>query len=151
MRPTLGISKGSRRLARKGGSRLACGPPARVWTLRVVPCQTCGIGRGLRQATCALPIGGAGVRGGMIRHSALHRQQEQALNLEHILQSVVEVHSSIPEDGFTAGILGTERAGSGVVIRENGLVLTIGYLITEAEGVWLTSADGRVIPAHALA
>lgn len=73
------------------------------------------------------------------------------MNLEHILQSVVEVHSSIPEDGFTAGILGTERAGSGVVIRENGLVLTIGYLITEAEGVWLTSVDGRVIPAHALA
>jgi S1-C subfamily serine protease len=71
--------------------------------------------------------------------------------LEHILRSVVEVHSSIPEDGFTAGILGTERAGSGVVIRENGLVLTIGYLITEAEGVWLTSVDGRVIPAHALA
>ena len=73
------------------------------------------------------------------------------MNLEQILQSVVEVHSSIPEDGFTAGILGTERAGSGVVIRENGLVLTIGYLITEAEGVWLTSVDGRVIPAHALA
>jgi S1-C subfamily serine protease len=73
------------------------------------------------------------------------------LDLEQILQSVVEVHSSIPEDGFTAGILGTERAGSGVVIRENGLVVTIGYLITEAEGIWLTSVDGRVIPAHALA
>jgi S1-C subfamily serine protease len=38
-----------------------------------------------------------------------------------------------------------------VVIRENGLVLTIGYLITEAESVWLTSADGRLTPAHALA
>jgi len=44
-----------------------------------------------------------------------------------------------------------KRAGSGVVIRESGLILTIGYLITEAEEVWVTSADGRVIPAHALA
>jgi S1-C subfamily serine protease len=73
------------------------------------------------------------------------------LDLEHALRSVVEVHSTIPEDGFTATTLGTERAGSGVVIRENGLVLTIGYLITEAENVWLVSTGGRVTPAHALA
>jgi S1-C subfamily serine protease len=72
------------------------------------------------------------------------------LDIEHALQSIVAVHSTIPEDGFTAGILGTERAGSGVVIRESGLVLTIGYLITEAENVWLARPDGRVTPAHAL-
>ena len=73
------------------------------------------------------------------------------MDLDHALLSIVEVHSTIPEDGFTAKTLGTERAGSGVVIRENGLVLTIGYLITEAENVWLVSEDGRVTPAHALA
>ena len=82
---------------------------------------------------------------------SIARRKELALDLEHTLQSVVAVHSSIPEDGFTAGILGTERAGSGVVIRDDGLVLTIGYLITEAEGVWLTSGDGRVTQGHALA
>ena len=38
-----------------------------------------------------------------------------------------------------------------MVIREDGLVLTIGYLITEAEEVWLTSNDGRLVSAHALA
>ncbi|MBB3457813.1 S1-C subfamily serine protease [Rhizobium sp. BK313] len=38
-----------------------------------------------------------------------------------------------------------------MVIRDNGLVLTIGYLITEADEVWLTTNDGRVVPAHALA
>jgi S1-C subfamily serine protease len=43
------------------------------------------------------------------------------------------------------------RAGGGVVINESGLVLTIGYLITEAESIWLTGADGRVTAAHALA
>jgi S1-C subfamily serine protease len=73
------------------------------------------------------------------------------LDLDHVLKSVVTVHSTIPADGFTASILGTERAGSGVVIRDTGLVLTIGYLITEAENTWLARPDGSLTPAHALA
>jgi S1-C subfamily serine protease len=74
-----------------------------------------------------------------------------AFDLEHALLSVVGLRSSVPDDAFTAATLGTERAGSGAVIREDGLVLTIGYLITEAETVWLSSADGRAIPGHVLA
>lgn len=73
------------------------------------------------------------------------------MNIHPILRSIVAVRASIPDDAFTAATLGTHREGSGVVIREDGLVLTIGYLITEAEEVWLTSNDGRVVPAHALA
>ena len=73
------------------------------------------------------------------------------MKIEPVLRSVVAIRSSIPEDAFTAGTLGNLREGSGVVIRENGLVLTIGYLITEAEEVWLTRHDGRVVPGHALA
>ena len=46
--------------------------------------------------------------------------------------------------------LGTERAGSGVLIRKDGLVLTIGYLITEAETIWLTSLGGGAVPGHVL-
>ena len=68
-----------------------------------------------------------------------------------LLHSIVAVRALIPEDAFTAAPLGTLREGSGVVIRENGLILTIGYLITEAHEVWLTTHDGRVMPAHALA
>jgi S1-C subfamily serine protease len=75
----------------------------------------------------------------------------KAMNIDPILRSIVAVRSSIPEDAFTATTLGTRREGSGVVIRESGLVLTIGYLITEAEEVWLTSNEGQVVPAHALA
>jgi S1-C subfamily serine protease len=71
------------------------------------------------------------------------------MNIDPILRSIVTVRSSIPDDAFTAATLGTLREGSGVVIRDNGLVLTIGYLITEAEEIWLTSHDGRVVPAHA--
>jgi S1-C subfamily serine protease len=73
------------------------------------------------------------------------------MKIEPILRSIVTLRSSIPEDAFTAGTLGSQREGSGVVIREGGLVLTIGYLITEAEEVWLTTSSGRVVPGHALA
>jgi S1-C subfamily serine protease len=73
------------------------------------------------------------------------------MNVDKSLQSVVAVRTAIPDDAFTADVLGIRREGSGVVIRESGLVLTIGYLITEAEEVWLTCHDGRVVPAHALA
>ncbi|MBN9076975.1 MAG: signal protein PDZ [Rhizobiales bacterium 65-79] len=73
------------------------------------------------------------------------------MNFDRIRPSVVAVRATIPADAFTADTLGTRREGSGVVIRQNGLVLTIGYLITEAEEVWLTRHDGVVIPGHALA
>jgi S1-C subfamily serine protease len=72
-------------------------------------------------------------------------------NLERAIDSVVSLQAEAPEDGFTASALGAKRAGSGVIIDDNGLVLTIGYLIIEAESVWLTSAKGRLVPAHALA
>ena len=73
------------------------------------------------------------------------------VKLDRALKSIVTVQSSIPEDAFTAQTLGEQRSGSGVVIRESGLVLTIGYLIMEAESVWLADAEGRVTPGHALA
>jgi len=76
---------------------------------------------------------------------------EAGFDLESALDAVVLLRAEIPEDAFTAPILGTERAGNGVVIREDGLVLTIGYLITEAESIWLTTNRGTVVQGHALA
>jgi S1-C subfamily serine protease len=72
-------------------------------------------------------------------------------DLEEVLRSIVGVKALVPPDGFTAQTLGTERGGSGVVIRPDGLIATIGYLVTEAETIWLTTHDGRAIPGHALA
>jgi S1-C subfamily serine protease len=77
--------------------------------------------------------------------------EEFDFDLDRALQSVVGLHANIPEDAYTASILGTERGGSGVLIRDSGLVLTIGYLVTEAESIWLSTADGRAVPGHALA
>ena len=71
-------------------------------------------------------------------------------DLSRAVDAVVRVRAEIPDDAFTAPVLGTERIGSGVLIRE-GLVLTIGYLITEAETVWLTTNDGKVVPGFPFA
>jgi S1-C subfamily serine protease len=79
------------------------------------------------------------------------RPEDYSYDLDRALSAVVGLRAMVPEDAFTAGILGTERAGNGVVIGKNGLVLTIGYLVTEAETIWLSLIDGRVVPAHALA
>jgi S1-C subfamily serine protease len=77
------------------------------------------------------------------------RASDYGFDLDRVLGSVVGLHSIIPSDAFSADTLGTERAGNGVVI-DDGLVLTIGYLITEAETVWLHLGDGRVVQGHAL-
>ena len=77
--------------------------------------------------------------------------EDYGFDLERTLKSVVGLRASVPPDAFTAGTLGTDRVGNGVVIREDGLVLTIGYLITEAETVWLITNDGRAVQGHALA
>jgi S1-C subfamily serine protease len=82
--------------------------------------------------------------------SAQPRAEDYSYDLERALSSVVGLHSIIPPDGFTAETLGAERAGNGVLI-DDGLVLTIGYLITEAATVWLHLGDGRVVEGHALA
>src|SRR4051812_3409157 len=82
--------------------------------------------------------------------SAQPRAEDYGYGLERALSAMVGLHSIIPADGFTAQTLGAERAGNGVLIGD-GLILTVGYLITEAETIWLHLHDGRVAPGHALA
>ena len=76
---------------------------------------------------------------------------DYSFDLERALKAVVSLKTYVPADAFTANTLGTERAGSGVMIRDTGLIATIGYLITEAETIWITGNDGQVVPGHALA
>jgi S1-C subfamily serine protease len=79
------------------------------------------------------------------------RAGEVEFDLSAALSAVVALRADVPEDAFTASILGTERTGNGVVIRDDGLILTIGYLITEAETIWLTANDGTVVQGYPLA
>lgn len=78
------------------------------------------------------------------------RPEHLAYDLNQALSSIVGLRTHIPDDAFTASILGTERSGNGVVIRADGLVLTIGYLVTEAETIWITDNRGRAVPGTVL-
>src|SRR5258708_18207411 len=78
------------------------------------------------------------------------KPENYAYDLEAALTSMVGLRAIIPADAFTAETVGTDRTGNGVLIRE-GVVLTIGYLITEAETIWLHLADGRAVSGHVLA
>jgi S1-C subfamily serine protease len=79
------------------------------------------------------------------------RPEDWKFDLDAALDAVVMIRSEVPEDAFTAPILGTERIGNGVVIRDDGLVLTIGYLITEASTIWMTTNRGNVVGGFPIA
>src|SRR5215831_10818743 len=64
--------------------------------------------------------------------------------LAHRLEAVVRIHADVPAEARTAAYLGTTRDGAGVVIDDAGLIVTIGYLITEAMGAEVTTGNGRV-------
>ncbi len=68
-----------------------------------------------------------------------------------VLQAVVGVKTQISQDARTANFLGWEREGSGIVIDDQGLVLTIGYLILEADSALITGPDGKHVPATIVA
>ena len=65
--------------------------------------------------------------------------------------AVVGIEVAIVDDARSASSLGRQRIGSGVVIGGDGLVLTIGYLVLEAERVEIVTDDGRRVPARVTA
>ncbi len=65
--------------------------------------------------------------------------------------SVVRIHAKMVPNARSRSTLGPERVGTGIVIDSSGLILTIGYLIQEAESVEISAADGRPLPASVLA
>lgn len=76
------------------------------------------------------------------------RPEDCAFDLERALSSVVCVRAQIPPDAASARRMGTDRAGHGAVIRDDGLVATVGYLINEAEQIWIIDGKNRAVPGH---
>lgn len=76
--------------------------------------------------------------------------EDLSFDLTSALRSVYLLRSRIPKDGFTVQSLGSERTGHAVLIDKSGLLLTIGYLVVEAESVWLVDADGTAVEGHVL-
>jgi S1-C subfamily serine protease len=73
-----------------------------------------------------------------------------ATSLTPTFDALVSIKARIPEDAMSAGLLGTERVGHGVRIREDGLIATIGYIVNEAETIWIGSRDGVTAPGVAI-
>src|SRR4051812_42912476 len=69
----------------------------------------------------------------------------QARSLDELVSAVVQVRTTIEPEGRTADTLGRERDGSGIVIDNDGLVLTIGYLMVEARAAEISTGDGRTV------
>jgi len=69
-------------------------------------------------------------------------------DLDTALSAIVTVRTRIPDDAFTAQILGTERAGHAVRINDSGLLVTIGYVVAEAEEIWLIGGNQQAVPGH---
>jgi S1-C subfamily serine protease len=79
------------------------------------------------------------------------KPEELDFDLDTALSAIVGLRAKVPEEAFTSSFLGTDRQGSAVIIDESGLALTIGYLISEAESVMLTTVDGDTVQAHPVA
>ena len=72
-------------------------------------------------------------------------------SLEEAAGAVVAVRAKALGNARSAETLGTERTGSGILIAPSGLVLTIGYLILEADQVEVSDSTGRSLPASVVA
>jgi len=77
------------------------------------------------------------------------RGNREALTVDAF--SVVRIHAKAVPDARSKATLGSERQGTGIVIDSSGLILTIGYLIQEAETVEVATATGNPIPASVIA
>lgn len=68
-------------------------------------------------------------------------------SVEDSAGAIVKLGVRVPAGARTAETLGTEREGTGVLIDAAGHILTIGYLLLEAQSILVVAADGRVLPA----
>lgn len=75
----------------------------------------------------------------------VYAQDKARDEAEELLSAVVQIRSKILPNARTIATLGAQRQGTGVLVRE-GYVLTIGYLVIEAEAIEVTSADGKAVP-----
>ena len=79
------------------------------------------------------------------------KSEEFDFDLEIALSSIVGIRVDVPENAFTASSLGLERSGHGVLIKNSGLILTIGYLTIEADTIWIIDEAGKAINGHLVA
>jgi serine protease Do len=87
----------------------------------------------------------------MVAFGSAPARAGEGLSLDELLSGVVGIKTFINPDGYTRESLGREREGTGIVIDDAGLVLTIGYLMVEAHAAEITTNSGHTVPANVLA
>jgi S1-C subfamily serine protease len=71
--------------------------------------------------------------------------------LEHTLPTTVHLQVTVPESHPSVPVLGTERAGTGTLVDESGLVLTVNYVMLGAREASVTTLDGKQLPGELVA
>jgi serine protease Do len=117
---------------------------SRVWTCGLFLSAVCAMG-----VHAATPNQTAPPSAGTSSPNASPQGGIEALQRANA--AVVGVSVKVTDGARSAETLGKERSGSGVVIGNNGTILTIGYLMLEAEQISITTADNKVLPARAVA
>ena len=106
---------------------------------------------GLVVSLAALPVVAAPVVGvAGQNHAAAAQMEAHKSALTRANAAVVGVEVTAVDDARSIATLGLNRRGSGVLIGDDGLVLTIGYLILEADRVDLV-VGGKRVPARVVA
>jgi S1-C subfamily serine protease len=106
---------------------------------------------GIKEANGHKPLALAHVFDPMFTAATRPEPDQLAFDLDAALAPVLNLQSRAPEDAFSSSYLGTEREGNGILIGDDGLVVTIGYLIAETETVILSANNGATTQAHAIA
>ena len=70
------------------------------------------------------------------------------IDADKFFSALVKVRTHALPDARSAATLGTDREGTGIVIDDKGLILTIGYLIVEADQVDIVDDQGHTLPAR---
>jgi S1-C subfamily serine protease len=98
---------------------------------------------------CAALLAGLALQAGAAAPQPSYQAVIDALTTASM--AVVGVEVTAADGARSAETLGRERSGSGVVIGPDGLILTIGYLMLEADTIQVTTHDKRTLPARAVA
>ncbi len=106
-------------------------------------------------ALASVPDGWASPHTAAVSEAPVQKQAEEVaetgIDAERLYGALVRVQTVAVPNARSSTTLGRERVGTGTVIGKDGLILTIGYLVVEAENVRVTDAKGRSYPSRVLA
>jgi len=103
---------------------------------------------GIKRANGHRPTGLLHILDPALKLAPHPKQEELDFDLFKVLDSVVSLTSQIPSDAFSAQTLGTNREGNAILINNDGLLLTIGYLVVDAMSITIKAHGGKPVNAE---